>query len=138
MRVACLSVKDEHPELEALTRLIACGEKRGLLEGYRLFGYDNCEPHPNHVYTAVLTVGPDVTGDGDVVVTDLEGGLYAMTSATGVSEIGESYARLAEWVAANDRELDQKHPFFELEEHLTPLDTPPDEFRIDLHVRLVE
>jgi len=138
MRVACLSVRAEHPEGEALTRLMAWGKERGLLEGYRLFGYDNCEPHPNHIYTAVLTVGPDVEGDEEVSVTDLEAGVYVMTNITGIPEIGAGYARLAAWFEESGREFDRRHPFHELEEALSPLGTPEDAVRMALHLRLVE
>lgn len=138
MRVACLSVKAESPENEALTRLMAWGEEKGLMEGRRLFGYDNCKPHPNHIYTAVLTIGPDVTGDDDVTVADLESGLYAVTRVTGIDEIGEGYQRLSDWVEANPHEFDRDHPFFELEEVLSPAGTPASRIQMDLHLRLVE
>jgi DNA gyrase inhibitor GyrI len=137
-RVACLSVRAESPEQEALSRLMAWGEEKGLTEGARLFGSDNCKPHPDHIYTAMLTVGPDVAGDVEVVIKDAPGGQYAMTSVTGTDEIGEGYQRLADWAAANPHEFDRDHPFFEMEAHLTPLDTPLDKIRMDLHLRLVE
>jgi hypothetical protein len=112
--------------------------EKGLAEGYRLFGCDNCEPYPNHIYTAMLTVGPDVAGDDKVVIKDVPEGPYAMTSVTGALEIGKGYQRLVDWAAANPHDFDRDHPFFEMEEHLTPLDAPPDEIRVDLHLRLVE
>ena len=137
MRVACLSVKAENPEGEALSRLMAWGKKKGLMEGYRLFGQDNCEPQ-NHIYTAILTVKPDVAGDEEVSVTDLEAGLYAMTSITGIPEIGAGYDRLAAWFEKSGRKFDRQHPFHELEEVLSPLGAPEDEVRMDLHLRVVE
>jgi hypothetical protein len=55
LRAAAVSITSEAPEEQAVNMLLDWARPQGLLDGpYRLFGYDNCQPHPNHTYTAWL------------------------------------------------------------------------------------
>ncbi len=134
MRVAHIAVKSEHPEGEALSAVVDWAKARGLLaEDYRLFGFDNCEPHPNHIYTAWLTVGPDAQPDGAVGVKDFPGGRYAVLPVEGVEDIGPGWKQLREWRERNSYAFGGQEC---LEEALSPLDAPPDEIRVDLYMSI--
>ena len=64
LHIAVLSAREPDAETSALDGLLAWArEKHYLTEPYRLFGYDNCLPGPQHVYTAWLTVGPEAIAD---------------------------------------------------------------------------
>jgi DNA gyrase inhibitor GyrI len=134
MRVAHIAVKSEHPEGEALGAVVDWAEARGV-QNYRLFGFDNCQPHPNHTYTAWLTVGADVQPDGEVGVKDFPGGLYAVTRVEGVEGISPGWKRLQAWRDRNGYNFGGQEC---LEEALSPLDTPADEIKLDLFLSIAE
>ncbi len=138
MRLAYISINSQTPEEDSLKAILAWAKESGVLKGsqpYRLFGYDNCLPDPDHVYTACITVGPEVEAEGEISIRDYPGGLCAVVSVTGVDNIGKGWQRLAEWHKSSHYRLsDQQN----LEEHLTPLDVPLDEFRLDLYLPLEE
>jgi AraC family transcriptional regulator len=57
-------------------------------------------------YDACVTVGEDVTCEGDVGIQRVGGGEYAVTSHFGpYNKLGETYNGLFRWLLQNDREL---------------------------------
>ncbi len=136
MRMAYLSFKGENPEGKALEVLLDWAKGQGLLEGgdYRIFGYDNCEPHPNHIYTSWLTVGTEAKAEGDIQIKDFPGGLYAVTTVKGVENITPTWRRLAAWCESSQYEHGCQQS---LEEVLT-LGVSESELRLDLYLSLAE
>lgn len=99
LHVCTISITSETPEGEAIDALLDWARPQGLLAGsYRFFGYDNCQPHPNHRYTTLLTVDKDIQQSGDVEIMDVPGGQYAVTEVRGVEQIGPAWRQLENWV----------------------------------------
>ena len=89
LRVASAHGFGESPEGMAWDKLIAWIRKTGLLdqpEKPRLFGFNNPSPSagsPNYGYETWVTVGPEVQPEGEIMIKDFAGGLYAVTRLTG-------------------------------------------------------
>ncbi len=106
LRVASVAVKSESPEGEAIDALLNWARPQGLLDGtFRFFGYDNCQPYPNHTYTTWLSVGQDVQPSGAITIKDFAGGLYAVMEVQGVEQISPGWKQLAQWCAAHGYRL---------------------------------
>lgn len=135
MRVAYISVKSTSPESEAIEKITAWGQSKGIQQGYRLFGYDNCQPHPNHIYTTWLTVGAEVEASDGISIKDVPGGLYAVTHVTGVGEIAPTWKQLLKWAQDEGHRVSDQPG---LEEIVSPLDIPEEQLQFDLYLPLVE
>lgn len=98
MRVAVAAVTSKSPEDDAVQALVNWARPQGLLDGdFRFFGYDNCQPYPQHTYTTWLSVGKDVQPSGAVEIRDFPGGLFATTELRGVEEIAPRWKQLLHW-----------------------------------------
>lgn len=130
MRVASVHALGASPERDALGKLLAWAEPKGLLsdhETHRIFGFDNPNPSPgspNYGYEFWITVGPEVEPEGEVRIQDFDGGLYAVTRCQGVSNIGATWKTLGTWVE-DSKYRSARHQW--LEEHIGPADAPQDE-----------
>ena len=119
MRVASLAITSESPEHQATEKLIAWARPLGQLDRpFRFFGYDNCQPHPNHKYTTWVTIEPWVRASGNVEIIDFSGGLYATIDCFSVEEISPGWGNLVEWLKASDYQFGEQPS---LEEHLNVL-----------------
>ncbi|MCB9458110.1 MAG: GyrI-like domain-containing protein [Anaerolineaceae bacterium] len=120
MRVASLSVTSESPEQEAIDQLIAWARPLGQLNHpFRFFGYDNCQPHPNHKYTTWITIEPWVGRSGGIDIIDFPGGCYATLDCEGVEAIGPGWNELVGWLKDSNYTYGEQPS---LEEHLDVLD----------------
>ena len=140
MRVACVNAYSGTPEVDSWALMEAWAKQKGLLEvpGRRIFGFNNPNPSPgtpNYGYDFWITVAPDIEAEGDVRIIDFPGGLYAVTRVKGVEGIHETWKNLVTWL----EESKYKHANHQwLEEHLTPMDTPLEEFTLDLYAPITE
>lgn len=132
MRVATVAVTSASPEQEAVSALLAWAQPQGILAGtFRLFGYDNCQPHPHHTYTAWLTVGPETLASGDITIHDFPGGLYAVTELAGVDQISPRWQQLDTWLSSSTYRHGTQVC---LEEMLDPLDALHPRFKLYLSI----
>jgi len=134
MRVATLSRRARHAEEEALTAMRTwAGENDIRLDdgNTRLFGFDNCQPHPNHRYTVWLAVEANTAPAGGISFHNFDGGTYAALRVTGVENISPGWQALGEWLKTSEYR-DGEGPG--LEEHLSPAGTPLDEADIMLYM----
>lgn len=132
LRVARTSVRSENPEQESLQRIMTWADNRGIAPGYRLFGYDNCQPHPNHIYTTWLTVGPDVQAGDGVDILNFPGGLFAVMRVTGAENIAPAWQTLVAWARKHRYQISNQPG---LEEVLNPV---AESMQVDLYLPLVE
>lgn len=126
LRVARTTYVGELPESEvestAIMRLLQWAEGHGqTARPYRFFGYDNCQPYPNHRYTTLITVGNAAVGDETVEIVDLPGGMYAVAEVTGVEAIHATWQALVNWCGAQGHALAEG---IGLEEMLDPRAEP--------------
>ena len=141
LRVAYLNAFSASPERDAWTRLMAWAEGRGLLKGdFRLFGYNNPSPQIGKIeygYDVLITVGPEIEADDTVHVRVLPGATYAVLSVEGLDRIEPGWKRLVAWGETSDTY--RRNPEVQwLEEHLSPMDTPMENFRLDLFMPVAE
>jgi len=140
MRIACVNAYSDTPEFDSWALMEAWAKPKGLLEvpGLRIFGYNNPNPSPgspNYGYDIWITIAPEIETEGDVRIIDFPGGLYAVTRVKGVEGIHETWKKLVTWL----EESKYKHASHQwLEEHLTPMDTPLEEFTLDLFAPITE
>jgi effector-binding domain-containing protein len=122
MRVASARGFGESPEPIAWSKLLTWAESKGLLENLdevRFFGFNNPNPspdNPNYGYEQWITVGPDVTAEGDVEIKEFPGGRYVVSQCKGIENIGTTWQQTAAWVKENSYTIGQ-HQW--LEECLT-------------------
>lgn len=134
MRMAAASVVAGDAEKQAVRRLLAWAEAGGLLGGgqERIFGFDNCLTDPDqHRYTAMIPVGADVVGDGDVTVMDVPGGSYAITTVRGVSSVHHAWEQLEAWPDAHGYRRGAGQWFEEIK---SPVDAAADDLVLDLYL----
>ncbi len=125
MRVAEVSVVSATPEQDAINALLDWARAQGIpLEAgaFRFFGFDNCQPEPNHMYTTWLTVNPAVAASGDVRLRDAAGGAYAVTDVRGVENISPTWKRLAQWCREHGYQIRDAAALEEAVDVLTPQD----------------
>lgn len=135
MRVATVSITSESPEQDTIDTLLKWARPQGLLDGdFRIFGYDNCEPPPNHTYTVWLTVDETVQGSHRVEFKDFPGGLFVTTEIDGVEQIGPAWKQLVHWVERSEYELGDQPG---LEEYIdVDFDKLPDQWHFKLYLSL--
>jgi AraC family transcriptional regulator len=126
---------------ETFQRLVAWAGRRGLLGPETLpiaIPYDDPEvTAPDKVRCdCCLTVGDDVSPDGEVGVQTLEGGECAVLTHTGpYRQLGESYRWLfGTWLPTSGREA-RHAPAYEVARN-SPHDTPPEQLRTDIYLPL--
>jgi DNA gyrase inhibitor GyrI len=143
MRVASGHAYGEGPEQAAVQKLIAWAKPLGLLDDpqkYRVFGFNNPDPtpgSPNYGYEFWIVVGSDVEPEGEIVIKEFPGGLYAVTRCEVKNpweDIPGTWRRLAMW-RENSQYQVADHQW--LEEHLGPLESS-EEFVLDLYLPIAE
>jgi DNA gyrase inhibitor GyrI len=134
MRVASVRVVSENPERDALQRLQAWAESRGVQENILsgpVFGFNNPNPAPfkkEYGYEVWCCVGPEVECGEEVEVKDVPGGLFASTTCrlqgdpSGL-DISEAWLRLWDWVQSSPYKWRMAQ---ELERPLDPRARPED------------
>jgi effector-binding domain-containing protein len=141
MRVACAHGFGESPEAEAWDKILAFAKSKGLdPERARFFGFNNPNPSPGspeYGYDQWMTVGPEVEGEGDIVIKEIPSRLYAMARCEGLQNIGEVWKRLVLWF--EDSHYKKPAHWCEcLEELLTPPDVPFEEYVFNLYLPIAE
>jgi AraC family transcriptional regulator len=137
LHVACAHGFGESPESQASEKMLAYVESSGLDlddESVRWFGFDNPSQSPgspNYGYDVWVTVGPEAKPGRDVKILDFPGGLYGVARCTGVSNIGEAWQILVNWL--EDSQYRRGHHQW-LEELLTPPDVDYEDYRFDLYI----
>ncbi|MBZ0295303.1 MAG: GyrI-like domain-containing protein [Anaerolineae bacterium] len=137
LRVAVMTVTSASPEDEATNALLDWARPQGLLDGpFRFFGYDNCQPHPNHTYTTWLSVGKDTKPSAKVEIKDFPGGLFAVTEIQGVEQISPAWHQMAHWLENSEYHYGDQPG---LEEPLDLLaDRPLSEQRFKLYLSITK
>jgi DNA gyrase inhibitor GyrI len=142
MRVVSAYGFGKEPEGIAWDKLIAWAQPRGLVEDpdhFRIFGFNNPNPSsgsPNYGYEFWLEAGGNVEPDGEMRVQDFGGGLYAVARCQGVENIAPTWQALVEWQTTSSYTHGGHHQW--LEQHLSPVGTPPDELTLDLFMPIVK
>lgn len=140
-RVACVNGFGSEPEPIAIQKMLDWAKEIGLLKDgklHRFFGHNHPDPapsSPNYGYDLWVTVGPEIAAKGEVEVKDFPGGRYAVTRCVGVDRIETTWGQLALWLE-NSRYQMGGHQW--LEEHLSPLDAPLEQFMLDLYMPIRE
>lgn len=129
LRVASFTAYSSSPEREAWHKMVSWAQAQGVLrypQGQRIFGFNNPGPtpgNPNYGYEFWLTVGPEVSGDGQVEIKDFPGGRYAVTRCDDLGVIGERWQQLVQWQQAHGYSA-AHHQW--LEEHVEPAEIGPE------------
>ena len=149
MRAANTHVLSDSPEEDAWKKIEAWAKPKGLLEkgvGTRVFGrntYPTDNPEP-HGYEFFVTVGLDIEPEGDVVIKEIPGGLYAVLRFENLDSIGKAWQHLWKWFEDSEYEhigwKKGEHGWVDgFEEHLNWYEEkPPNEWVFDLWVQLKE
>ncbi len=141
MRVASVTGFGEIPEEQAMEKILAFMESKGLeFEDLRWYGFNNPNPSPgspNYGYEIWITVGPHVEGEGEVTIQEIPSRLYGIARCKGLSSIGEVWKQLALWFEDSHYQK-PPHWYQGLEQLLVPPDTPYEDYVFDLHVPLAE
>lgn len=143
MRVASTLGFGATPEAQAFEQLAAFIRSQGIdTSGARHFGFDNPSPSPgspNYGYEAWVTVGPDVEGEGEVVIKEIPRRRYAMTNFKGLENIGRVWKELVAWLEESPYEWpDNAHCAECLEELLTPMEDPPETYVFNLYLPIAD
>jgi DNA gyrase inhibitor GyrI len=145
MRVASVRVVSETPEVDAWGKLRDWAEPLGILqddENHPIFGFNNPNPQPDikeYGYELWIKVGSDVESEGEIVVKDYPGGLFAVTTCKLIEDpsgrnILETWKSLWEWVKASKYKWRQVH---ELEKVHDPMASETD-IILDLYLHIEE
>lgn len=136
MRVASFKGFSETPEMVAHEAALAWAEKKGLLEEFHTFSFNNPPPHategPEYGYEVWVVIGADVEVEGDVEVKEFPGHLCAVTSIEKLADIGDAWKTLYDWV--KDSKEYEHTPIVGLEEVLSPIGTPEAELSFNLYL----
>ena len=144
MRVACVNGFGEGPEGAAFEKMRIWAETHNLPgKPNRIFGYNNPDPSPgspNYGYDVWMTVDASVQADGEAMIIEFPGGLYAVARIE-VTEPGEeiphAWQQLVKWMESS-KYHHGRHQW--LEEHIGPLDEAVNSipFTLDLHLPITE
>lgn len=142
MRVASVRAFSETPERDAWEKLRAWAEPMGLLDDrdqHPIFGFNNPSPSKDrkeYGYEFWIGVGPEIPAEGDIVIKDFPGGLYAVTTCKLIGDpegtIQEKWMKLWNWVQASPYQWRKTH---ELEKP-HDLSAPEQDLVIDLYLPL--
>lgn len=140
MRVASVWCYSEIPRQDAWAKLSAWAESRGMpvdLDRNPVFGFNNPSPSPlggKYGYELWIRVDRGIEPDGEIVVKDFDGGLYAVTTCRlhpdPSGTLTEVWRGLWDWVEASEYELRSTH---ELEKARNPQPSD-DKFLLDLYL----
>ena len=113
MRVASFRAVSESPEHEAAEMLIEWATGKGILgdlEKHPIYGFNNPNPmkgKKEYGYEFWIKVDEDYNEE-NISVKDIPGGRYAVTTCRDLSEIGELWMSLSNWVKENGYEFRQE------------------------------
>jgi DNA-binding transcriptional MerR regulator len=136
MRVANYRAVSASPEEEAWAVMNRWVEEAGLtrLATTRYFGFDNPSPtpgKPEYGYEVWVTLPEGVEPPAPIQTKQFGGGLYAVTTATGIGEIFPTWQRLVAWLNAHDQYAPAQGIC--LEETVTPYGWPIEKVQLDLY-----
>jgi DNA gyrase inhibitor GyrI len=107
MTVASAYGFGNEPEGIASSKMNVWSKPRGFFddpERHPTFGFNNPDPSPgspNYGYEIWMKVDDAAQPEGDVKIKKFSGGLYAVTSFTGLSRIGDVWKQLVVWREAS-------------------------------------
>jgi len=129
----------EEPEGQAWDLILGYAAANGLTPwagDHRFFGFNNPDPtpgSPNYGYEQWITVADETTVAEPLETKRFAGGRYAMLRLHGLEGIGDAWRRLVAWVEDEGYDIaSAEHTC--LEELLTPLDRPQDEWEFNLYL----
>jgi DNA gyrase inhibitor GyrI len=137
MRVIAALGYGESPEEEAWGLITRYAEKSGFEmsdRSHRFFGFNNPDPtpgSPNYGYEQWITMPDATTADEPLEAKQFAGGRYAVLRLHGLAGIGDAWKQLVAWVEDQGYEINTAEHAC-LEELLTPLDLPQDDWEFDL------
>ena len=140
MRVASFKGFSKTPEMDAHNTAVAWAESKGLLEGYKTFGFNNPPPWATdgeeYGYELWVVIGEDIEVEGEIEIKDLPATLCAVTSIEKLAQIGDAWKYLHDWAEAS---VDYQHPDSSgLEEVTSPLGVPEEELSFNLWLPVKE
>ena len=143
MRVVSALGFGGQPENEAWKLILDYVEGRGLdprAGRHRFFGFNNPNPSagsPNYGYEQWITVGPGVGADPPLETKEFRGGRYAVTRCESLDRMEATWQAFAVWLEdAGLSPAPGREPC--LEELLSPVDEPQDEWVFDLYVAVAD
>lgn len=137
MRVASVLGFGEQPEVLATEKMLAYMADNGLeFDDVEWFGFNNPDPSPgspNYGYEIWITVGPEATAAGEVVIKQIPARRYAVTRCQSLDEIGDVWRSLVLWFEDSPH---RKPPHWHecLEHLLVDPRTPYEGYVFDLHL----
>ena len=125
----------ESPELVAIENLTAWAGPKGLLKPgeAEVYGFNNpfpTETRPRYGYELWLKVPPDTEPEGVIRIGEFFGGRYAVTRCEGAQNIFPTWQQLAAWLETSDYEGTGLPG---LEKHVSPFETPFEEYVFELY-----
>ena len=139
MRVASALGFGNEPENQASRMIHEFAKKAGIeldFNKIRLYGFDNPSPSPgspNYGYEFWLPVDESVEAIDPIQIKHFEGGTFATTRFTGLSNIGRVWGELVAWIE------NSPHAFGPdcckcLEKNDTPFEQDPEKWTFDLYL----
>jgi effector-binding domain-containing protein/DNA-binding HxlR family transcriptional regulator len=110
MRVTSFRAISETPEHDAAKMLTEWAKGKGYLndiERHPIYGFNNPGPikgEKEYGYEFWIKVDSEYTEDG-ISIKDVSGGKYAVTTCSNLSQIGELWMKLYNWVKENGYEI---------------------------------
>ena len=138
MRVASSHAMGASPEELAFAKMLKWAKAQNILEGTRLFGFNNPNPEPDkpeYGYEVWMTVDKAIKASEDITIRDFDGGLYAVTEVVGAENIMKTWQDFVNWQEHSDYQRGQ-HQW--LEEHLGSVEVPLEELHLKLYLPLMK
>ena len=141
------SRKSSSPEEDALARLMEFAEPKGFFDNptvYQVFGRNNpmsVSKPELHGYEFLLRVPDDFVFKGEIRECNFNGGLFAVVSVRGISQMQSNWQDLVKWVGGHREYTDgypkdydfENQPSLEVEHHIDPRDQDVTSFLIDYY-----
>lgn len=140
------------PETKAFSKLESWAKPKGMFndpEKHKLFGFNNPDPKYDkeksnfivneenpYGYEFWITIDDDFEVENDINVKEVPGGLFVVTSCTGVESLGETWKDLYSWVKESKKYKFGKHQC--LEYNKDPTITDPSKFPFDVYFPITE
>jgi DNA gyrase inhibitor GyrI len=142
MRVAVFRGYSKTPEMEAHNLAVAFAKEKGLIKDNHLKTFGFNKPCPwetkgdEYGYEVWVVADAGVNIPGFVMSKEFTGAKCAVTSIEKLADIGDAWEYLYDWVKGSK---EYKHAHKDgLEEVLSPLSTPEDEFSFNLYLPVME
>jgi len=143
MRVASALGFGTEPELQASNMIDEFAKKAGLKLDFtkiRMYGFDNPCPSPgspNYGYEFWLPVDESVEAIPPIEIKTFDGGTFATTRFTGLSNIGRVWKELVAWIENSAYEFGPEY-CHGLEKNDTPFEQDPEKWTFDLYLPVVK